>query len=209
MEMQAEAERRKRAEILESEGRREAAINNAEGLRQSAILAAQGDADALVLRAGAAAKAIDLLGESVRKPGGRDAVTVRLAEQYVAAFARIAKAGNTMLLPAAAGDPSSMVAQAVSLWENVRTRSAAAIGAGAAADAAAPAAAPERDALSDAGGTGSIAAFGTAANDVLSSAATVSDTVTAAATAFVPQPLGGGEGAAAHGAAGGFVPKAF
>jgi len=31
MDMQAEAERRKRAEILESEGTREAAINTAQG----------------------------------------------------------------------------------------------------------------------------------------------------------------------------------
>lgn len=39
MQMQVEAERRKRAAILESEGRREADINIAEGKRQSRILA--------------------------------------------------------------------------------------------------------------------------------------------------------------------------
>ena len=37
-QMQVEAERRKRAAILESEGRREAAINIAEGEKQSRIL---------------------------------------------------------------------------------------------------------------------------------------------------------------------------
>lgn len=39
MQMQVEAERRKRATILESEGVREADINVAEGKRQSRILA--------------------------------------------------------------------------------------------------------------------------------------------------------------------------
>lgn len=39
MQMQVEAERRKRAAILESEGTREADINVAEGKRQSRILA--------------------------------------------------------------------------------------------------------------------------------------------------------------------------
>lgn len=128
MEMQAEAERRKRAEILESEGRREAAINNAEGLRRSAILAAQGDAEAVVNRALAAARAIEAVGAAVRKPGGREAVTVRLAEQYVAAFARIAKTGNTLLLPAATGDPSAMVAQAMAVWGSLSNRASAHIG---------------------------------------------------------------------------------
>lgn len=38
MQMQVEAERKKRAAILESEGKREAEINIAEGLRQAKIL---------------------------------------------------------------------------------------------------------------------------------------------------------------------------
>lgn len=54
MDMQAEAERRKRASILESEGEREAAINSAEGSRQSIVLKAQGEAQAIVARANAA-----------------------------------------------------------------------------------------------------------------------------------------------------------
>lgn len=53
MDMQAEAERRKRAEILESEGEREAAINTAEGKRQSIVLRAQGEAQAIIARANA------------------------------------------------------------------------------------------------------------------------------------------------------------
>lgn len=123
MEMQAEAERRKRAEILDSEGHREATINNAEAKSRSAILVARGEAEAIRARAEASAAAIEMLAGSIGKAGGREAVTLRLAEQYVAAFGRIAKAGNTVLLPANAGDPTAMVAQAMAVWDTVRTRS--------------------------------------------------------------------------------------
>lgn len=41
MERQAEAERRKRAEILQSEGERESAINLSQGKKQAVILQAQ------------------------------------------------------------------------------------------------------------------------------------------------------------------------
>jgi hypothetical protein len=51
MDSQAEAERRKRAEILESEGLREAAINTSEGKRQGIILQARGESEAIIARA--------------------------------------------------------------------------------------------------------------------------------------------------------------
>lgn len=41
--LQVEAERRKRATVLESEGTREAAINVAEGRKQAQILASEGE----------------------------------------------------------------------------------------------------------------------------------------------------------------------
>lgn len=41
--MQVEAERKKRATVLESEGTREAAINVAEGRKQAQILASEGE----------------------------------------------------------------------------------------------------------------------------------------------------------------------
>lgn len=41
--VQVEAERRKRATVLESEGTREAAINVAEGRKQAQILASEGE----------------------------------------------------------------------------------------------------------------------------------------------------------------------
>lgn len=45
MDMQAEAERRKRAGILDSEGERQSAINKAEGLKRSVVLEAEANAE--------------------------------------------------------------------------------------------------------------------------------------------------------------------
>ena len=44
---------------------------------------------------------------------------MRIAEQYLTAFGGIAKAGTTLLLPASSNDPASMVAQALSIYNNV------------------------------------------------------------------------------------------
>ncbi|KAM3183238.1 sugar transporter-like protein [Hymenolepis weldensis] len=58
MQMQVEAERRKRAAILESEGQRDAEINRAEGIKQSQILSSEGKLIETVNRAEGEAKAI-------------------------------------------------------------------------------------------------------------------------------------------------------
>lgn len=51
--------------------------------------------------------------------GGADAAALRVAEQYVGAFGQVAKAGTTVLLPAAVGDPAAMVAQALAIYKTV------------------------------------------------------------------------------------------
>jgi len=127
MDMQAEAERRKRATVLDSEGAQQSEINVAEGARQSTILQAEGEAAAIVARARATAKGIELLAAALRRPGGREAVSLGVAEKYVEAFGQIAQKGNTMLLPANAGDPAAMGTNTPSMDErggraSLRTR---------------------------------------------------------------------------------------
>jgi hypothetical protein len=46
-----------------------------------------------------------------------DAVSLVIAEQYVKAFGELAQKGNTLLLPTNAGDVSSMVAQALTIYQ--------------------------------------------------------------------------------------------
>lgn len=87
----------------------------ADGQRQATILAAQGEAAAILAKAEATARGIDLLSEAIRRTGGRDAVALRIAEQYVEAFGNIAKESNTMLIPSNVSEPSSMIAQALAI----------------------------------------------------------------------------------------------
>ena len=69
----------------------------------------------------AAAASIDVLGQAMLQPGGTDAAALRVAEQYVASFGNLAKAGNTLIMPAAANDAASMVAQAMSVYSTMQT----------------------------------------------------------------------------------------
>ncbi|XP_076332431.1 stomatin-like protein 2, mitochondrial isoform X2 [Tachypleus tridentatus] len=130
MQMQVEAERKKRAAVLESEGIREADINRAEGTKKARILAseaqkmeqinqAQGEAAAILAKANARSKSLLFVAESLKKQYGMDAASLVIAEQYVNAFSKLAKTGNTVLLPTNTGDISSMVTQAMSIYQNL------------------------------------------------------------------------------------------
>lgn len=130
MEMQAEAERKKRAQILESEGERQANINIADGKKNAVILAseaarldqvnrAQGEAEAIIARSQATAKGIDMVSVSLKRTGGVEAASLKIAEQYVQAFSQIAKEGTTILLPSSPSNPASMMAQALTVYKNL------------------------------------------------------------------------------------------
>ncbi|NWH30927.1 STML2 protein, partial [Chloropsis hardwickii] len=128
MQMQVEAERRKRATVLESEGTRESAINVAEGQKQAQILASEAqkaeqinkaagrEANAMLVKARAKAEAIQLLAAALAQQHGNAAASLSVAEQYVNAFSKIAKDSNTVLLPANTGDVTNMVAQALGIY---------------------------------------------------------------------------------------------
>jgi regulator of protease activity HflC (stomatin/prohibitin superfamily) len=145
MDMQAEAERRKRADISQSEGERQAAVNIAEGRKRAQVLAAEAEAEGIKLRAQATAEALSTISTQLRGPGGQEAAALRVAEQYVDAFGGIAKTTNTVLLPSNMADPSSMIAQAMSVYKAVdrNTPSTAAGAASAASGGGAAALSPE------------------------------------------------------------------
>jgi regulator of protease activity HflC (stomatin/prohibitin superfamily) len=124
MEKQMRAEREKRAVILTSEGQRDAAINTAEGAKQEVIKAsearrqqqineAEGEAAAILAVARATAEGIREVASAIGMPGGAEAVQLRIAEQYIAEFGKLAKASNTLVIPANASDISSMLATAM------------------------------------------------------------------------------------------------
>ena len=131
MQQQITAEREKRARIAESEGRKIEQINLADGQRQAEIKKSEGDAQAavnesngekvaqinraegeaqaLLLVAKATAESISLIAGAVRQPGGMEAVNLKIADQYVEQFGKLAKESNTLIMPANVADIGSLV----------------------------------------------------------------------------------------------------
>lgn len=70
-----------------------------------------GEAEAILAQARAKAQAIQMVADALARENGHHAVSMRVAEQYIAAFGNLAKEGNTLLLPSNTGDITSMVAQ--------------------------------------------------------------------------------------------------
>ena len=122
MERQAESERQKRAEILNTEGKRQAEINVAEGMRQAAILTAEGQAKAISISAAATAKSISVLANGIDGDTGLQAVNLRIAEKYVEAYSELAKNTNYMILPSAPNDIAHLVTKAFGIFDNIDTK---------------------------------------------------------------------------------------
>lgn len=126
MQQQITAEREKRAVVAASEGRKleqinlatgakEAAIAQSEGEKQAEINKAQGRAAATLAIAQATAEALRMVAEATNAPGGMNAVNLQVAEKYVEAFSKLAKEGNTLVVPANLGDLSTLITSAMTM----------------------------------------------------------------------------------------------
>ena len=112
------------AAIQRSEGQRQAAINQSEGEKRSAINRAEGESEAIRLVARATAEAIHMVAQTIRQPGGMEAVNLKVAEQYVEAFGKLAKTGNTLILPGNLSDVGGLVATAMSVVKHASAEAA-------------------------------------------------------------------------------------
>merc|ERR1719263_720306 len=141
MKAEAEAERKKRAVILESEAFRQAQINRAEGEKAAAVLAseaaaaakvnvAHGDADAMraataaeadkmTVLAKAKAQSVGAVAEALQLVGGEEAAKLALASEYVTAFGQLGGRSSTLVVPADAASVPSVVGQALKAFEGV------------------------------------------------------------------------------------------
>jgi regulator of protease activity HflC (stomatin/prohibitin superfamily) len=127
MEKQMRAEREKRATVLTSEGERDAKINQAEGekqrvikeseaKRQQQINEAQGQSEAILAVATATAEGLRRVGLALSGQGGMEAMQLRVAEEYVRQFGKLATdASSTLVVPATLSDVSSMIALATNV----------------------------------------------------------------------------------------------
>lgn len=126
MEKQMRAEREKRAQIAESEGDKQARINRAdgekaemiaksEGEKQRRINEASGKASEIELVAFATAKGIREIALSINEQGGMNAVNLRIAEQYLTEFGKLAKTNNSMIVPADLSDIAGVISSITSV----------------------------------------------------------------------------------------------
>lgn len=134
MEKQMRAEREKRANIANSEGDMLARINRAEGEKKELIARSEGEkmrrineADGTAAEieavALATAKGIREIASAIEQPGGKDAVNLRIAEQYITEFGNLAKTNNTMIIPSDLSDISGLVATATNVIKHTQRSS--------------------------------------------------------------------------------------
>lgn len=121
LEQQMRAERERRAVVARSEGERQEKINISEGQKaqiinlsiaekEKQINEAEGKASEIRMLAEATAAGIERIAAAINQPGGEQAVSLRIAEQYVSEFGKLAKTGNTLILPAELADIGGAVA---------------------------------------------------------------------------------------------------
>jgi len=119
MEKQMRAERVKREQIALSEGDKQAKINRAEGDKQEAIKKSEGErirmenealgkAAAIFEVAKATAQGIVEIAKAINQPGGKDAVSLRIATDWIQSFGNLAKTTNSMIVPTNVADLASV-----------------------------------------------------------------------------------------------------
>jgi regulator of protease activity HflC (stomatin/prohibitin superfamily) len=126
MEKHMRAEREKRATIAESEGDRQAKINRAEGEKQEMIAKSEGEKQRRINEAEgraieiqrvaeATAKGIREIAAAINEKGGINAVNLRIAEQYLNEFGKLAKTNNSIIIPSNLSDIAGMIKAAASV----------------------------------------------------------------------------------------------
>ncbi|MDD5766084.1 MAG: paraslipin [Candidatus Marinimicrobia bacterium] len=131
MEKQMRAEREKRAVIAESEGDKQAKINRAEGDKQEAIARSEGEKQKRINEAEgrafeiqkvavATAGGIREIALAINEKGGLNAVNLRIAEQYLGEFGKLAKTNNSMIIPSDLADIAGIVKAATSVIKETK-----------------------------------------------------------------------------------------
>ena len=129
MEKQMRAEREKRALIAESEGDRQAKINRAQGDKQESIARSEGEKQRRINEAEgrafeiervaqATAEGIRRIAIAINEKGGINAVNLRIAEQYLNEFGKLAKTNNSIIIPSNLSDIAGMIKAAASVLKD-------------------------------------------------------------------------------------------
>lgn len=119
MEKQMRAEREKREQIALSEGDKQAKINRAEGDKQESIKKSEGErikreneakgkATAIFEVAKATALGIREIADAINQPGGKNAVSMQIANDWINSFGNLAHKSNSMIIPTNVADLASV-----------------------------------------------------------------------------------------------------
>ena len=120
--MIAASEGRRQEQINIATGEREAFIARSEGEKLAAINNAQGEAAAIMAVADANAKAIELVAAAIRQPGGEQAVQLKVAEQAVDAYSRVAKdSKTTLIIPGNMTEVAALIGSAMKMIQVNKT----------------------------------------------------------------------------------------
>ncbi|MBE0675198.1 MAG: paraslipin [Bacteroidales bacterium] len=133
MEKQMRAEREKRAKIAESEGDKQAKINVSEGVKQELIAKSEGEMQKRINEARgrsseieqiatATANGLRAIATAISEENGLNAVNLRIAEQYLTEFGKLAAQNNTMIIPSNLTDIAGVVATATSVFNEVKDK---------------------------------------------------------------------------------------
>ncbi|MBM3419737.1 MAG: paraslipin [Bacteroidetes bacterium] len=133
MEKQMRAEREKRAKIAESEGEKQAKINVAEGVKQELIAKSEGEMQKRINEARgrsseieqvatATANGLRAIAIAISEENGLNAVNLRIAEQYLSEFGKLASQNNTMIIPSNLTDIAGVVATATSVFNEIKDK---------------------------------------------------------------------------------------
>ncbi len=133
MEKQMRAEREKRAIIAESEGAKQAKINVAEGDKQSLIKNSEGEMQKRINEAAGRASEIEQIAKAtatglraissaISEENGLNAVNLRIAEQYLNEFGKLAKINNTLIIPSNLTDVAGVIATATSVFNETKDK---------------------------------------------------------------------------------------
>jgi regulator of protease activity HflC (stomatin/prohibitin superfamily) len=110
MEKQVTAERERRAIVAKADGEKQSRINKSEGYKlemintsegekQRRINEAQGKAKEITAIAEATAESVRKIGAAIHTQGGKEAVKLKLAEQYIKQVANIANENTEVVVP--------------------------------------------------------------------------------------------------------------
>ena len=89
-----------------------------EGEKMKRINEAEGRALEIERLAKATSFGIREIAAAIKEPGGEDAVSLRIAEQWIGEFGKLAKVNNTMIIPTDIADISGTVASLTKVMKN-------------------------------------------------------------------------------------------